>query len=225
MIRHKFKALGLALLAVVAVSALGASAAQAEPQYTCSTYGCTATGSNTKGSEVFTTEAGKVECDSHFLVEKLNGKNEDIPAATSTVTVTPTYTGCEAFGFLSATVTTTGCDYVFTATEKVSATVYRHHVNVVCEAGKSIKISAAGGLCQAEIKAQNELTTVDTTNISEGGVGKLTVEPTVNGVAYTVTNDGFGCPFNGTGNKTDGKYTGHVIISRVGGGSISVSGE
>jgi hypothetical protein len=219
---RKFKALGLAFIAVVAMSAIGASAAEAVPQFTCSTYPCTATGANTKGSEVFTTEAGKVECDSHFLVESFNAKATDLHGPASTVTVTPTYTGCEAFGFLSATVTTTGCDYVFHATEKVATNVYKHHVDVVCEGANTIKISAAGGLCKAEIKPQNGLTTVKTENIAGGTV---TVLPEVSNVAYTVTTDGFGCPFSGTGNKTDGKYTGDVVISRVGGGTVSVSGE
>ena len=53
----------------------------------------------------------------------------------------------------------------------------------------------------------------------------MLVKPAVEKIAYTVTQDGFLCPFGGTGNKTDGKYTGEVTLSRVGGGSIAVSGE
>jgi hypothetical protein len=214
MIRN-LKVLGLAFVAMMAMGAVMASAAMAVPQFTASSYPAQITGSNTKGSEVFTTEAGKVECDSHFI-------SHSQAAASSTLTVTPTYTSCEAFGFLSATVTTEGCSYVFHATEKVSTGVYKHHVDVVCPAGKSIKISAAGGLCKAEIKGQTGLTTVKTTNL-EGGT--VTVQPEVTKVAYTVTTDGFGCPFSGTGNKTDGAYTGDVVVSRVGGGTASVSGE
>jgi len=213
MIRN-LKVLGLAIAAVMAMSAMMASAASAVPQFTASAYPATVTGSNTKGSEVFTTEGGKVECDSHFV-------SHSLAAASSTLTVTPTYTNCEAFG-LNATVNTEGCTYVFHATEKVSTGVYNNHVDVVCPTGKSIKIVAGGGLCRAEIKGQNGLTTVKTTNVAGGGV---TVEPNVSSVAYTVTTDSFGCPFSGTGNKTDGKYTGHVVVTRVGGGSVSVSGE
>jgi hypothetical protein len=209
MIRN-LKVLGLAIGAVLALSAVMASAAMAVPTFTASSYPATATGSNTKGSEVFTTEGGKVECNSHF--------QGSLSAASTTLTVAPTYTGCEAFGFLEANVNTEGCTYVFHATELVSAGVYRSHVDVVCPAGKSIKIIA--GTCRAEIKAQTGLTSAKTTNLASS----VTVEPEVAKVAYTVTEDGFLCPFGSTGNKTDGTYSGHVVVSRVGGGSISVSG-
>jgi len=217
-VNRTIKALGLAFIAVVAMSALSASAAQATPEFTCSTYPCTATGSSLSGAEKFTTEAGTVECDSHFLVEKYNATKEDITGPTSTVTVTPTYTNCKAFGFLSATVNVEGCDYVFHATEFVSAGDYKHHVDVVCPAGQSIKIVAS--TCKAEVGGQTGLTTAKTTNNAGGTV---TVQPEVANISMTVTQDGFGCPFGGTGKKT-GSYHGDVVISRVGGGSISVSG-
>ena len=210
MIRN-LKVLGLAIAAVMAMSAMMASAASAVPQFTASAYPATVTGSNTKGSEVFTTEGGKVECDSHFVSHSLSG-------ASSTLTVTPTYTNCEAWG-LPATVQTEGCTYVLHATEKVSSGVYNNHVDIVCPSGKSIKITTT--ICIVEVKGQNGLTTVKTTNSG----GSVTVEPNVSSVAYTVTADRWACPFGGTGNKTDGKYTGHVVVSRVGGGSIEVSGE
>ncbi|HWT91266.1 MAG TPA: hypothetical protein VN179_09130, partial [Solirubrobacterales bacterium] len=139
MIRN-LKVLVLAAASVVAMSAVMASAASAVPQFTASAYPATVTGSNTKGSEVLTTEGGVVECASHFV-------SHSLAAASSTLTVTPTYTNCEAFG-LNATVNTEGCTYVFHATEKVSTGVYNNHVDILCPAGKSIKIVAGGGLCR-----------------------------------------------------------------------------
>lgn len=211
---RNLKVLGLAVGAVLALSAVMASAAMATPVFEASEYPAQVTGQNTKGSEVFSTEAGAVECDSHFI-------SHEVGAATSTLDVTPSYTNCEAF-FLSATVNTEECKYRFHATEKVSTGVYKHHVDVLCPAGQSIKISAGGGSCKAEIKEQTGLTTVKTTNLAGGTV---TVQPEVGSVAYTVTKDGLFCPFNGTGNKTDGTYTGDVVVSRVGGGTVAVSGE
>jgi hypothetical protein len=231
MIRN-LKVLGLAIGAVLALSAVMASAAMAVPSFTASSYPASITGSNTKGGEVFSTEGGKVECNSHF-VSHSQGE------ASSTLSVTPTYTSCEAFGFLSATVNTEECKYVFHATEQVSSGVYRHHVDVDCPAGQSIKITAS--TCKAEVKGVTKvthtegekevvtvapinegLTTVKTTNLAGGSV---TVQPEVSNIAYTVTQDGFLCPFGGTGNKTDGTYTGDVVVSRVGGGEVSVSGS
>jgi hypothetical protein len=215
---RNLKALGLALIAVLAMSAVVASAAQAVPQFTASVYPATATGANTKGSEAFTLDGTSVLCDSHFLVETYNTTNGTaLHAPASTVTVTPKYSNCEAFGFLNATVNMEGCDYVFHATEQVSAGVYNHHVDVVCPTGKSIKIEAAS--CRAEVKPQNGRTTVKTTNSG----GAVTVQPNVT-VSTTVTNDGFGCPLAGTGTR-NATYHGHVTVSRVGGGSISVSGS
>ena len=212
MIRN-LKVLGLAIAAVMAMSAMMASAASAVPQFTASSYPATVTSSNTRGNEVFTTEAGKVECDSHFV-------SHSLAAASSTLTVTPTYTNCEAFG-LGATVNTEGCTYVFHATERISTGVYNSHIDLACAAGKSIKWVTGGGLCRTERKSQTGLTTVKTTNVAGGSI---TVEWNVSSIAYTVTTDGFGCPFSGTGTKTDGKHTGHLVISRVGGGSVEVSG-
>jgi len=219
MIRN-LRVLGLAFVAVLAMSALAATAAQAAPQFTCSAYECSATGSNTIGSETFTTEAGGVQCDSHFTVEEVGTTvGTGIQNAETKVTVTPTYTGCTAFGFLGATVNVEGCDYVFTATEKIAEGVYTHHVDVVCPTGQSIKITA--GTCKAEVKAQTGLTRVKTTNLANGTV---TVQPEVGGISLNVTQDGFGCPFSGTGAKT-GSYHGHVVVAREGGGDISVSGS
>ena len=209
MIRN-LKSLGLALVAVLAMSAVVASAAQAVPSFTASAYPATGTGSNKAGSETFTTEAGTVQCDSHF--------EGTLTEASSTLTITPKYSECTAFGFLNATVETEGCTYVFHATEQVSAGVYNSHVDVVCPEGKSIKIVAA--TCKAEVKSQNGLTTAKSTNSGSS----VTVQPNVTNIAMTVTQDGFGCPFSGTGAKT-GSYHGDVLVSRVGGGSVSVSGS
>jgi lysophospholipase L1-like esterase len=68
------------------------------------------------------------------------------------------------------------------------------------------------------VKAQTGLTTVKTTNSGSS----VTVQFELETVAYTVTQDGFLCSFKGTGNKTDGKYSSDVTMSRVGGGSVSV---
>ncbi|HEX7279826.1 MAG TPA: trypsin-like serine protease [Solirubrobacterales bacterium] len=179
----------------------------AGPPFTSSAYPAVVTGSNTKGAEVFTAEAGKVECNSHF--------EGTLPGVTTTLALKPAYTGCSAFGF-EATMNVEGCTYELHSTEKVEANVRRSHVDVVCPAGQSIKITAS--TCKAEIKSQNSLTTAKTTN--EGGKIKITWELT--GIAYTVTQDGFLCPFNGTGTKTNATYAGSVVLSTSGGGSIDV---
>jgi hypothetical protein len=201
------RAAGLASLAVAAV-AITAASAQATIKFEASAYPATFTGASELGGEAFSTEAGKVECKGH-LEGKLTG-------ASTTATITPTYTSCKAFGFAEATMTTTGCTYVLHTTEKVSTGVYRHLIDIACETGKAILISAA--TCKAEVKGQTGLKSVRTTNAGSN----ITQQPEVESITYTVTQDGFLCPFKGTGTKNDGKYTGDIALSRSGGGSISV---
>jgi hypothetical protein len=204
---RKLKLFGAVLGAVIATGALTASAAIAIPQFTASSYPAQTTAT---GIAFLNTEAGWTECDVHVL-------GHSISASSSTHTLTKTYSNCVAFGFLNATVNTEGCAYVLHATEQVSGGVYNHHVDVVCPAGKSIKIEAS--TCKAEVKAQNNRTTVTTTNSG----GSVTVQPNVK-LDMVVTQDGFGCPFGGTGTKSVTEQ-GHVLSSRVGGGTISVSGS
>jgi hypothetical protein len=181
---RKFRILGVAVFAVLALSAVIASAASAS-NFTASSYPTTATGTSAKGNDVFTTEAGSVECHGHFLVDDLTEPKE-------TVTVTPTYTECRAFGFLSATVTMNGCDYKFWTSGAV---------DLECPTGKNIVVVAS--TCEADIPTQTGLTSVSYANNGN----HIDVKANVTGITYNVTKDGFGCPFNGTGHKTGGTYT------------------
>ena len=205
---HKLRSASLCIAVFAIVGVVGASTAVAA-QFTASLYPATATGSAAQGEGAFTTEAGSFECAAHF--------EGSFSAASSTLAVAPQYTKCQAFGYLTATVTPEGCTYVLQATEG-SAGVYNNHVDISCASGKSIKIEA--GTCKVEIKGQTGLTKVRTTNSGSS----IMVRPEITGIGYTVTADGFGCPFAGTGNKSGGTITGELLASRVGGGSISVSG-
>jgi hypothetical protein len=208
---RNLKVLGLALVAVLAMSVMVASAASAS-QYTGSAYPTTGTGSNTAGKETFTTPGGTVQCDSHFV--------GTLAAASSTLTVTPTYTKCVAFGFLNATVNFNGCDYLFHAGASKGGGVYDNSADIVCPAGKG-PVTITAGTCVVDVPAQTNLKNVKTTNLAGGTV---TVEPNVTGITMNVTTDGFGCPFPGTGHYT-GSYHGDVVLARSGGGTISVSGS
>jgi len=210
---RKLKALGLVVVAVLAMSAIGASAAQAIT-LSSSSYPQTVEGSGTEIGEHFLTEAGKVECH----LSKYTGT---LSEASPTLRVTPIYETCKAFGFLNATVNTNGCHYLFHATEHDSSTnTYTAHVDVECTDGKVIEITS--GTCKVSVGSQTGLTTVDITNMAVSPPD-LTVRPTVKGIAYTVTQDGFGCPFTGTGAKTGGEYTstGYITVTAAGGLTVS----
>jgi hypothetical protein len=85
---RKFKTLGIAMAAILALSAIVASAAGAT-NFTASKYPTAATASSAKGNDDLQTEAGGTECKVHFAIANLSAPSE-------TVTVTPTYTECQA---------------------------------------------------------------------------------------------------------------------------------
>jgi hypothetical protein len=195
---RKLKMLGMAFVAVLALSAVSATAASAQKSYTCSAYPCTATGESAIGNDVFQTEGGKVECTSVYHVDAINAPTNDL-------TVTPTYTGCKAFGFVEAKVEMGSCHYTFTTpTETTGPDDLHAPVDVVCsEAAKPITVTA--GTCKITIGAQTTGGVVNITN--DTAAGDVTVKAAVTGIAYTVVTDGFGCPFAGTGAKAGGTYT------------------
>jgi hypothetical protein len=166
---RKIKTLGVALVAVFALTAVMASAASAA-SYTATTYPTTATGESALGNDVFTTEAGAVECKAHFV--------GTLTAASSDLTVTPTYTNCKVFGFDGQV---TGCKYTFTAVSTTSS-----NVDVVNPC------TIIGGNCHVTVDNQNSLSSVATTN---NAAGDVSVQANVSAIKYTVVKDGFLCPF------------------------------
>jgi hypothetical protein len=180
------------------------------PKVKAGSYPATIHGSTGAGQK-FSTEAGSVECKWSSYHALLSEEEE-----TSTLTVTPEYKECKAsFLEAAATIEMEGCAYVFHVAEKASSDNYRAYTDVSCPAGKSIKIVAS--TCKAEIKAQAERETVDLVDDTGASPKKdITMRPTLSGIAYTVTQDGFLCPFNGTGEKTSGEYTSVENITLTG---------
>jgi len=211
---HKFKTLGLAMVAVLAMSAFVASAAQA--QYTASSYPTTGTATSTLGNDIFTTEGGTVECKSHFV--------GTLSEASNTLTVTPTYTSCKAFGFAHATVNMNGCAYVFhrVAPEPPATVSTNSNVTVECpEEPEKKSIQILAGNCEVSVGAQGQLSTVETHNSGN----HVNAKANVGGIAYTVLKDGFLCPFLGTGAKTGATYKQGLPITLApveGGTSVKV---
>jgi hypothetical protein len=197
---RKFKVLGLAMFAVLAVSAVSVSAAQAT-EFTASGYPTSFTAASEVGNDDFKTEAGSVECKGHFTGSS-SGPSE-------TMTVNAEYTGCRAFGFLSASVNMNGCDYVFHTNGEV---------DLECSGSNKIVITAS--TCEVQIGTQTGLKSVALAN----GAGDITAKANVGGIAYTVTKDGFGCPFGGTGAKTGATYTQNnaVTVASTSGTTIDI---
>jgi hypothetical protein len=185
MIRN-FKVLGLALVAVLAMSAVVASAASAP--FTSSTYPTTDTATSPLGNDVFTVDGSSVECAGHF--------EGTATEASTSLTVNATYTNCKAFGFASASVTMNGCDYVFHSNGTV---------DVECGSAGPIKIVA--GNCEVQVSSQTGLGTVALSNNGN----HIDVDANVSGITANATKDGFLCPLNGTGHKSSTYVQGSAV--------------
>jgi hypothetical protein len=208
---RSIKTLGLALVAVLAMGALVASAAQAAPTLEIEGGGEAELMGTQVGTQVFSVDGSSVECEvANF---------EPVGQTTSGATwgrLHPVYSECTAFGFVGATVTTTGCDYeamaTGTATEIGGMKNYASgEIKVVCETGKTITIS--GGGCKATVGSQTISSGIEFTNTAHETAPKMDVDIITHEapVATTKTEDGIFCPFNGTG-ATTGKITGTTTI-------------
>jgi hypothetical protein len=177
---HKLKVLGIAMVAVFAVSAIMATAASAG-QFTST--GKTKLASTEK--EATLTAFGlKVTCHSFSDIGNVNETPHGfISSGATTFTVTPTLTGCFSFigeTKVSSTVTLNGCDSVLHIGSIIGGGPrYNGSGDIVCPAGKEIEIHAyssaahSSTLCTVKIPAQSGLSngTIETSgsNLKLGG--------------------------------------------------------
>lgn len=177
---------GVPILSSLAAVASLASAAQAS-SFMSEGNVTAAISANQVLHHTFFIEGNRVECAfAHFAAEG------EVSSPSETVTVHPTYSGCEAFGFVEATVSTTGCNYVLSASG---------FVEIACSGLSPITITAS--TCQATVGSQL-LLGMSYRNLAGGW---LDVEAEVLGITVTKTKDGFLCPFSGTGTAV-GRYEG-----------------
>jgi hypothetical protein len=211
----KFKALGLALVAVFAMSATVATTVQATA------------GTLTVDPNVLAIGTGEQEGETEFTLtdHPLSGGfaltkckkavftgTEAVGSGATTLRVHPVQNECISFGQPS-TVTTTGCDYLFhIGTPTAAKTGWHVTSDIVCSAGSAIKIVT--GTCEVLIGSQNGLTTSEMTNKGGGGTTEmdLTLDIKNHSTKYTVTKDNIGCPLSGTGSFSKGDYGGALTI-------------
>jgi hypothetical protein len=216
MIRN-LKVLGLALVAVFAMSAMVAASAQAvaakfkaDSTTASAKFKIEQDGNTATGTQVFVTEFGEVDCQT--LTGSGTAANEAAEVTVQNVAYTghqflPESTACEAFG-LEATINFNGCDYVFHAGTSIAAGESTGTADVVCPAGKSIDINAAG-LCTVTVPAQTGLTHIifHTVNPGGGAVSYVTATATVSNITYS--GEGLLC----SGHFGNGTYSGNAIAT------------
>jgi hypothetical protein len=214
---RKLKALGLALVAIGAISAVAAASASANYNIASATGG-SISGSQTVTNE-FVTTIGTVKCTTATFAASQATETAE------TLTVLPTYSGCTLAG-IKVNITTNKCHYLFTKPTTTEPTGTTHAiVHVKCPtAGTNAFIlikDTAGAGCEVKVAEQETKGTVMMTNVPEHisivegkevlTKDKVSVESNVEGIAATWTA---GCPNTGgkAGGDAKGKYLGSVEV-------------
>jgi hypothetical protein len=196
MIRN-LKVLGLAVVAVLALTAVAVSSASAA-EFVAGTGTTSAKGSQTEAAK-FKTKNGTIECSSGTFRGMISeGKHTTAETSAGEGKKGIEYSGCKFLGFINVAVNTHECQYRFHSNGEVDIIAVTEG-KAECE-GSGITFEAAG--CKTSVGTQNGLTTVSYSNTTLEGKEAIKVSPNVKSISYTAS----GCPsFNGTTN--DGEYT------------------
>ncbi len=189
---RKLKVALLAAAALTAFSALGASSAQAAPEFHCNVEPCTFT---LQPDEVSGTETAHHVIQVDDLVQKTS-----IAYACNRITGTGTikgktateitfekvgYDGCKLVGGFGATVKMNGCDYLF----KTTATAPEGTLTIQgCEAGKSIEFEAEKSGCKTTIPEQGPLSGV-VYHLHKAKFEEITAELSIKKISVTLDGD------------------------------------
>lgn len=174
-------------------------------------------GDKVGGGSSFGIDGSTVNCEKvHFAT------SSEVTLPATSFTVHPEYSGCTAFGFVGATVTTTGCNYVLKAGAETKTDVFAGQVEIECETGKKITIVAS--TCEATIGPQtfsSGISFEDKTAASPKDVLLSTAATTMKAVKV---KDGFLCPFSGTGEISNGAFSGETtVIAKHSGSQVAFS--
>lgn len=203
---RSFKALVLAVLAALLVGAAVASAAFATPfsikaekvptKWTAKQHG---------GTSVTGTDAGAISC------AEITYEGDQTVTPASEISLTPTFSGCTALGFLNIPIDTNGCFYKFTAWTKVDGN-FEGSTDIVCPEGKVIEVTAPG--CTITFGAQTGLKTVTFTNLGAGTTRELTIDFALTGTKYEEHGKGiFPSCADKTVAKSNGTQNGALIAT------------
>jgi len=195
---RNFKAIGLTLVAAVAMTALSASAASAAEFRHQGEENSKVIANNVgEGNHVFTAGLiGSISCSTATFTG-----TEYLPSPQATITVIPAYSGCTFLGVANVKVNMEGCEYRFNTPTGTGP--FTGSVTILCPVGKKINFEASG--CKVEVGEQT-VSSVSFTNLATSPKS-VTVKSNVTGITYTGSAL---CP-GATGTHSDGTYSGSAI--------------
>jgi hypothetical protein len=192
----KLKAVGLALVAVLAMGGLSAVSASADEFHSGATSG-TVKGTNV-GQETFTVTFGTVKCTSVTYTGTYSA---------STVTsqiVTPAYSGCTAFGFANVPIDVNGCQFRFNQPNASTIST----VDII-NCTKPMEVTAPN--CRVTIGNQNGLTSVRWDNVAATPL-HVTATTNITNIIYSEDPVGSFLPCKSSTNHTGGTYVGENTV-------------
>jgi hypothetical protein len=189
--------LGIALLATLAMSAVAASAASADPEFHILMEDTTLTGAQITPN-VLTTDLGEFKC------ETIKYVGTQGPFTSETLTLKPIFEKCK-FGAENATVTVNGCAFLFHLAHEEP---FEAFMDIECPAGEKLVIHTPG--CSTTIPPQNGLKNVTFTNEGEMNTRALKIDLNVEGIDYI--EHGGACA-NETVTTTNGTYVGLATVT------------
>lgn len=224
MIRN-IKALGLAFVAVAAMSMVVASAAQASQLHAATSGSAVITGEQTEQHNFKLTASGaETKCTQAIFEATAQEESSGGQTTDKELQITPTYTGCKTAG-LNSQVLLNGCRYTLTNASPTAAATA--NIDVVCPSEKVIEIKLTG--CTVTVGAQGPLSHLTFSNDTAPTPDHVTANITVSGIQYQF--HGIACPSPPavTVNANDGVYTGKATfkayVDNGVGGSITHNGD
>ena len=204
MLRH-FRIFALVISFIGMLSATATPGATATPFQFHTESLTKVTGNQHAGNDVFTTDAGKIECN------EATQEGEISASTTVSITLTATYSGCTAFGFANTPIDTNGCHYTYTAITREGAS-FEGKKDISCPAGKSIEVTSFG--CIVTIGSQNGLGKLTYTNVGTGTTREITIDSAFTEMKYEEHNKGiFPTCASNTVAKSNGTYAGAMLLT------------
>ena len=200
MIRN-IKALGLAFLAMAAIGALTASAAQADVNgwpvhITTEKDKAVITGANTAGTIHQLNIGGTtVECEVATFEGTVEQATHNTQLTATQIEVTPTYSGCKGFGGIAVTVQMHGCTYTITATQTKLTAEGGVTGCTKDPKGNELPITIKSQVCTITIGTQaKDFPHITFTNDAKGATTEHHLQDHVTVKGFSYTRDGFFCP-------------------------------
>lgn len=195
---RKLKAIGLSVLALLAIGALSAPAAQAG-EFETGVFPATITGQHINGPHEITTELGVMPCGMRFEGELAEASEE--------LTLTPEFLNCMLAGNM-VDVLTNGCDFRFNAGATLGMDMVEGSLDLICPEGSKITFGVTiAGVVECVMKVPEQLGLGEVTYRTTTMAQDVDVDFNIEGLAYEL---GPNCPVAGA--FANGEYAGESTL-------------